>query len=180
MNSGQSGAALVVGLIMLGLITMVITTAFNMSTTNLRAVGNMQSRDESLAAANAAIERVIASDFQNGIAAPAPQEIDINYNGSTDFTATFAIPSCLSAVADNTDAYSALWEINATVIDNKSGASINVKQGVRVLISATSPADTTARARCGIATSEPDDAASEPNPIARSQPKIRAYWYIQE
>jgi Tfp pilus assembly protein PilX len=176
-NSRQSGVALVVGLIMLGLITVVITTAFHLSTTNLRAVGNMQSKDESLAAANDAIERVIASDFQNTSAAPAPQKVDMDHNGSADYTATFAVPSCRSAVAVGADAYNTLWEINATVTDNKSGASINVKQGLRIFISARSPADATARAGCGIAAPEVE---AEANPAVQSQPKVRVYWYIQE
>ena len=47
----QDGATLAVGMIMLTLITVLVTSAFNLSTTNLAAVGNMQFRDEAIAVA---------------------------------------------------------------------------------------------------------------------------------
>ena len=50
----QQGAALIVGLIMLLLLTLMVTAAFTLSGVNLKAVGNMQSRAEATAAANAA------------------------------------------------------------------------------------------------------------------------------
>ncbi|UUZ64284.1 hypothetical protein LP417_03665 [Polaromonas sp. P1-6] len=39
---GQSGATLVVALIMLTLITLLVVNAFTLSSSNLKAVGNMQ------------------------------------------------------------------------------------------------------------------------------------------
>ena len=48
----QHGATLVVGLIMLVLITLMVTSAFMLSSINLKSVGNMQFRDEAVAAAN--------------------------------------------------------------------------------------------------------------------------------
>ena len=59
----QQGITLIVGLIMLVLITLIVTSAFMLSHTNLKSVGNMQFRDESIAAANVAIEQVLASPF---------------------------------------------------------------------------------------------------------------------
>jgi len=161
----QKGVTLVIGLIMLVLITLVITTAFSLSTTNLRAVGNMQARDESLAAANAAIEYVVASNFQNSSTAPASQNVDIDNNGTNDYTVSFTAPTCVRAVnaikesissvtlgagMSSTTFYNTTWEVNATVVDNRSGASVNVKQGIRVLISGTAASDATARTGCGI------------------------------
>ena len=52
----SSGAALVVGLIMLVLITIMLITALNLGTSSFRSVGNMQFRNEAIAAANVAIE----------------------------------------------------------------------------------------------------------------------------
>ena len=79
----QRGATLIVGLIMLVLLTLVATSAFMLSTGNLKAVGNMQFRNEATAAANMAIEQMISSAFTN---APTGETIpvDIDNNGSTD------------------------------------------------------------------------------------------------
>ena len=57
------GAALVVGLIMLVLITLMLITALNLGTINFRSVSNMQFREEAIAAANQAIDQVIGSPF---------------------------------------------------------------------------------------------------------------------
>ena len=57
----QGGAALIVGLIMLVLITLAVTAGFTLSNTNLKSVGNMQNRNEAVAASNRAIEEVAAS-----------------------------------------------------------------------------------------------------------------------
>jgi len=59
----QRGATLVIGLIMLVLITLMMTSAFMLSSGNLRAVGNMQFRSEAMAAANLAIEQVLGTEF---------------------------------------------------------------------------------------------------------------------
>ena len=49
-SSNQRGAALVVGLIMLVLITIMLVSAMVLSTSNFRSVSNMQFREEALAA----------------------------------------------------------------------------------------------------------------------------------
>ncbi len=54
----QQGAALLIGMIMLLLITLTVTAAFNLSSSNLKSVGNLQTRNEAVAAANRAIEEV--------------------------------------------------------------------------------------------------------------------------
>jgi type II secretory pathway pseudopilin PulG len=158
----QRGATLVVGLILLVLITLMVTTAFTMSTGNLKAVANMQFRSEAIAAANRAIEQVLASPFTD---APVAEEIgvDINNDGSTDYTvwigdapgapvfdpplkkptcvgATKAIPSLSSSLSlpvtfSSDDYWNTVWDIDAGVSDPVSGASIRVRQGIRKLLS---------------------------------------------
>lgn len=146
MPRAQRGATLIVGLIMLVIITLVVTSAFMMSNTNLKSVGNMQTRDEAVAAANVAIEQVLGSPFT---IAPAAESInvDINNDGTTDYVVAIAIPSCIRAtkaagtpppssvgfVAPATN-YSTVWDIDATVTDASSGAAVRVHQGVRVLL----------------------------------------------
>lgn len=151
----QKGVTLIVGLIMLILITLMVTTAFTLSGTNLKAVGNMQFRNESIAAANKAIEQVVGVNFQTGFTTIPPAQtitLDINNDGVADYSVAVAQPVCIqatqvagtgaaglcsSATLDGfsgcgTPNYSTLWDINATVTDTVSGASINVRQGVRV------------------------------------------------
>lgn len=145
----QRGATLIVGLIMLVLLTLVVTAAFMISTGNLRAVGNMQFRNEATAAANDAIELVLGSPFTD---APAAQQIsvDIDNNGTPDYLVNIATPTCVRASIASPGAASSLslgsgmstasfwntvWDIQADVNDAVTGASVRVRQGVRVLLS---------------------------------------------
>lgn len=149
----QRGATLAVGLIMLVLITVIVTSAFNLSTTNLTAVGNMQSRDEAIAGANKAIEQVLSSPFTS---APTGQAInvDIDNDNMPDYEVVFSAPTCISdseivvngsarssvtlgssfAVAGSTF-HETTWDLSASVNDaNRSGTSVQIHQGVRVLL----------------------------------------------
>ncbi len=146
----QNGATLIVGLIMLLLFTLVIASAFTLSSTNLKAVGNMQAREESLAAANVAISRVAESPFTD---APGPESINVDINGDavTDYTVAIATPVCTQAIevpvtvtglesgvrsgiVTPPSQWNTLWDITATVTDPVSGASVKVRTGVRVLL----------------------------------------------
>lgn len=147
-RQGQRGATLIIGLIMIVLITLIVVSAFMISSTNLKAVGNIQIREESLAAVNQAIERVVESPFA---IAPVAQEIDVDINsdGIVDFTVQVAVPTCvkawMAAAADPSDVelegmssgatWNTEWDIDARVDDAASGASVRVRQGVRVLLS---------------------------------------------
>ena len=153
-HNTQRGATLVVSLIMLVLIALLVTSAFTMSSTNLKAVGNMQNRNEAIAAGNKAIEQVLSSPFTD---APTAESInvDIDNDGATDYEVNFAAPTCLSAsrlassfvppssitlgpafTVATSDFYETVWDLDATVEDaHSSGASARVRQGVRVLLS---------------------------------------------
>jgi Tfp pilus assembly protein PilV len=144
----QRGVTLVVGLIMLVLITLVVSTAFLLSTTNLRSVGNMQFRDEAIALANKKIELVLSSPFTDDPAAAAESiDMDINDDTIPDYSVSIATPTCIRAVQEaNTAApssvtfiapasnYRTVWDIDATVADAASGASVRVRQSVRELL----------------------------------------------
>lgn len=138
----QRGVTLVVGLIMLVLITLVITSAYMMSTTNLRAVGNMQFRDEAIAAANAAIETALSVSSFSGTST----KVDI---GGVEYSVAISAPVCLRArLADagvltslslpielsSGDTWSAVLDYEAIVSEIRSGAQATVHQGVRVLL----------------------------------------------
>ena len=145
----QSGITLFMGMIMLVLITLMVTSAFMLSNTNLMAVGNMQAKDEAIAAANVAIERVLSSPFT---VAPAPDmhEVDINNDGISEYIVDVATPQCISAAIDTQSAKSSVvlagmtisswntvWDIVAEVNDVKTGAKTKVNVGARVLLTET-------------------------------------------
>ena len=144
----ERGATLIVGLIMLTVITLMVTAAFSLSNTNLKAIGNMQFRDEAAAAANVAIEQVVTGFMD---AAPTAQtiQVDLNNDGNTDYSVVIT-PSCISSsiqvlgappggnstVELGLDAmanvsYRTLWDIDASVTDTVSGATVRVHHGVR-------------------------------------------------
>lgn len=139
----QRGSTLIIGLMMIVLITLIVVNAFALSSTNLKAVGNVQVREEAIAAANQAIERVIGSPFTNG---PVAQSInvDIDQDDHIDYKVEIAAPTCVRAVVASMliheDGYDDLpntlwnteWDIDAVVTHAASGASVRVRQGVRV------------------------------------------------
>jgi len=150
-RASQGGATLIIGLIMIVLITLIVVNAFMLSSSNLKSVGNMQVRDEAVAAANGAIELVISSAFTD---APVAQTInvDINKDGVVDYVVSLAAPVCIrvgpSTAASPSDVelgaamsmgstWNTDWDINATVSDVASGAVVRVRQGVRALLTQT-------------------------------------------
>ena len=152
-NSPQSqrGAALVVGLIMLVLVTVMLISALVMSTSGFRSVSNMQFREEAIAAANRAIDQVISSPF---MLTPTEETIsvDIDNDGDEDYSVDIDEPVCISATkafgADPSSlqvspdltvasTWNTVWDIRATVNadENAGGAAIVVRAGVRALLS---------------------------------------------
>ncbi len=144
----QRGATLVIGMIILVLITLFVVSGFTLSTMNLKAVGNMQFRDEAIAASNIAIEQIISSDFTS-LPVAATVLVDIDQNGTDDYEIDVAAPVCIQAapvavdpstlsgvtsgVTTSSD-YNTVWEIVATVDTVNSaqtGAAVTVRQGVR-------------------------------------------------
>lgn len=95
---GQRGISLVIGLIMLVLLTMLAISAFQASNVNLRIAGNMQVRQETLAAAQTASERLLSSPAFTDPAAP-PAAVSVNLNGA-DYTVEFAPPPACKSVVD--------------------------------------------------------------------------------
>jgi len=167
-SHSQRGATLVVGLIMLVLITLMVTSAFTLSTTNLKSVGNMQFRNEALAAADVAIERVMASPGFFTATGALTQSVDIDNDGNDDYIVTIAPFSAsaltskcvraskadiavrssvtLGSVMSKSDAWHAIYDIDATVTPTSnnasaSGASVHVHSGVRVLFPTSAAKD---------------------------------------
>lgn len=100
-NASQRGATLVVALIFLVLMSLFAISAFNSSSSNLRIVGNSQAIQESLSAAQMAVESTISTpEFHknpDGVAA-SPIPVDMNGDGTADYTAWLKpAPQCYRA-----------------------------------------------------------------------------------
>jgi hypothetical protein len=147
----QRGAALVVSLIMLALVTLIVITALNIGSSNFRAVSNTQFRDEAIAAAELAIQDVISSDFAAAPAAQLGLEVDLNEDGVTDYIVDIAEPQCIFASqASDADpsslalpgamtaasTWNTVWDLDATVVPagNAGGAAVRIRTGVRLLL----------------------------------------------
>ncbi len=101
----QSGATLLITLIMLIVITLFGISAFNTSTVNLKVVGNMQARQEALQASMRTVEETVShTDFINTPANAIPNPCngqpntlctDLNGDGVPELTTTLTpVPSC--------------------------------------------------------------------------------------
>jgi hypothetical protein len=151
----QRGAALVVSLIMLVLITLLVITALNLGSLGFRSVSNTQFRDEAIAAANVAIQQVISSPFfLDPEEADEDINVDLDNDSTTDYVVSIAVPQCIfvsEAEAGKASSLSlppsmtsgstwnSVWDIDATVApDSNAGeASVRIRTGVRVLLNQT-------------------------------------------
>lgn len=152
----QQGVTLAIGLIMLVVITVMVVAAFKLSTVNLAAVGNMQFREQAIAAGNLVINREADAPFQNSgsVAIPPRTDVDIDGDGNADFSVYFNGITCLQASAEGTTAassvtlpvtmttataYNTVWDFDVTVRDvnyvtagETTGTSVRIHQGVAV------------------------------------------------
>jgi hypothetical protein len=147
-RSRQSGAAMVIGLIMLILLTLMVVSAINSGSVGLKVAGNVQAQDEARAAAQQAIEQFVSSysNFYPAPLAKAATGYDINNDGTADYSVTVAAPvckraskqippkstSCASGAKSGLFCWDTVWEIAATATDPKSGVSQVVVQGVSI------------------------------------------------
>lgn len=109
MNAGihrQAGATLVIALIMLAAMALLAVSTLSTTNMNLKVVGNMQSRDEALYAAQQAIETVISTPLfiaspDNAVPTPCGAAntlcTDLNGDGTPEYiTRLDPAPSCIS------------------------------------------------------------------------------------
>lgn len=153
-RSRQSGATLVIALIILVLISLAVVSAFNLTSSNLRSVTNVQYRNEAIASANAGIEEVVGGSFLTALGSTNTKHIDVDKDGKSDYDVTVTIPSCPLRVrrvsvdapsgyelGDGTSSlggtYVADYELRATVTDTNTSASVAVREGVRVPLTET-------------------------------------------
>jgi Tfp pilus assembly protein PilX len=99
----EAGITLVMALIMLVLLTLLALTSFNLGNSNLQIVGNMQQREQTIAAANQVLEEAISNTkffqtpqaaVQNPCGAPNERCVDTNGDGKEDVHVVLATPTC--------------------------------------------------------------------------------------
>lgn len=129
----QQGAVLIVSLIMLIVLTLFAVTGINLSSVNLKIVGNMQAQKRMEMAAQNAIEQTLSSPTYFNL---TPTARTVNVSG---YNVDLAAPNCLQSVAAT--GYSATsgispedndWEVVAEITDALSGAKVVIHQGVRI------------------------------------------------
>lgn len=144
----QQGVTLIIGMIMLTLITVMAVTAFQLSMGNQQAVGNMQFRDQALAAANFVLEQKVAGNLEAPLAPEAGISVDLNGDGTSDILVDVAAPTCMTAVLDEASSVSSLslpgmtlsgsWNVlldfDITAKDAVTGASVRLRAGIRTLL----------------------------------------------
>lgn len=146
----QRGLAMVIGMIMLVLLTLLVVSAINSSSVNLRITGNMQAQDEARAMAQQAIERVLGvkANFYPTPTAQAATNyyVDNNSTGNAVYSVSVAAPVCKGAskqfpgrTADCINGaraglfcWDTLWEVVATATDSKTGVRQVITQGVAI------------------------------------------------
>ena len=95
----QRGATLLVGLIILLMLTMLALSAISTTAMQVRVVGNSQTRQESIAAANIALQKTLSTpEFMLNTAAVAstPVSVDVNQDGTVDYSVEIS-PACTSS-----------------------------------------------------------------------------------
>lgn len=148
----QRGAILVMGLIVLAILMLSVSVAFLMSNNNLRAVGNMQSRAEAVAAADAAVEKLISSDAI--FLSPAVTTLPADDHG---VAVTIAAPVCVKFMAldagNSADATPNIyqedvtltvasgyletdWDISTTASNGATSAKVETHQGIKIILPA--------------------------------------------
>jgi hypothetical protein len=149
----QSGVALVIGMIFLVLLTLLVVSAINSGSVNLRITSNMQVQDEARALAQQSIEQYagVYSNFYPTPVAKTATGYDINNDGSSEYTIAIAAPVCQSAsqqtvartpecaagIKGGIFCWDTLWSVTAVATDSKTGISQSVTQGVSITFDPT-------------------------------------------
>ncbi len=104
----QQGSSLIIGMIMLFMTTVALVAAYNMSSTNVTIIKNLQDRELAVDLANSTLEAAISSNrlvstpdaiFNNAAGGASNTQVyDINLDGVTDVVVTIdPPPSCLQS-----------------------------------------------------------------------------------
>ena len=133
----QRGAVLLVSLVILMIITLFVISSANMSSSDLRTVGNFQSKFGISQNVRQAIEDVLSN--VNNFTAPAAQSVMVN-GIRVDVSAAACLgtsPARGYTAVNNITLYDTNWAVTATSTDAITGATVTMTQGVRILLPAS-------------------------------------------
>lgn len=97
----ERGFVLAIALVMLVILTMLVVSAWRVGNTSLKVAGNMQVKEEAVAAAQQVSEQVISTNFTTTLTASPPEwpkqiDVDVNLDGSVDYQVNVPTPTCTS------------------------------------------------------------------------------------
>jgi hypothetical protein len=154
----QGGAITIfIAVTMLLLTTTMVMTVYSLSTVNIRAVSNVQAREEAIAAVKMEIEKVVGSPFTANPSGAAKLAFPVNIDNDLDDTdqpvndyfVDIDEPLCERATSADSlasssvqlpgfspgSAYNTVWKIRGTAFDTVHGTRVTVTHRVRVLLS---------------------------------------------
>ncbi len=149
----QHGATLITALVMLVVLTLLVISAIQSSSVNLRVAGNMQIQQENVHAAQQASETYISNDFTQN---PATSNVAVTINGQT-YKAVVATPYCFGTRTlsvnepmtpqacrkrnkadpndpNQTDCAVQQWDVATTVTDPTTNMPTTVHQGMSSIV----------------------------------------------
>ena len=137
----QRGAVLLVSLVILMIITLFVISSANMSSSDLRMVGNFQSKMVLAQNAQQAVETMLSTvDNFSGVT-PGARTLTVN-----GFPVSVAAPACLGTsiaagytAVNNITLYDTNWSVDVTTTDPITGATASITQGVRIRLPAGCP-----------------------------------------
>ena len=138
----QGGTTLLIALVFLVILTLFAVSGMNTGVINLRTANNAQMMVEAEFAAQQQIEQALntMNSFMAVAVAPTTTNVDVNGDSYTDFVVTTQPPRCLSIEAAGGYSYEfagsapkdTVWEIVANASDSVFGATVTLRQGVKV------------------------------------------------
>lgn len=129
----QTGATLIVALIMLVMMTILAVSAINLSTVNFKIIGNMQAQKTLDAAAQDAIEQAMTTYAL--FTAPATVLMPTvmgNVTVSKAVCLSSNVAKGYTAVVTGVIPQDNIWELRATINDPLTGATTALHQGVAI------------------------------------------------
>jgi hypothetical protein len=155
----QRGVAMVIGMIMLVLITLLVVSAINSGSVNLRIAGNMQAEEGARAVAQQAIEQVMGASANfyptpTGLnynsatktAQSTTPNYDINNDGVNEYVVWVAAPvckvaakevpgrtaDCINGARAGLYCWDTVWEVVGTATDSLTGVKQVITQGITI------------------------------------------------
>jgi Tfp pilus assembly protein PilX len=138
----QRGATLLISLIFLVVLTLLAVSGINTGIISLRTANNSQISLEAQMAAQQQVELVLNSmaSFSSPATVPTTSTVDMNGDGTADYSVVVQPVKCLSIAAAPGYSYAfagsapkdTVWEVIASASDSLFGSSVTLRQGVKV------------------------------------------------